>query len=77
MWALCEVNAVVNVCVWPPGPARKEACLKELRKIEAQPGCYLPPIPDCRVLAIDYNSGTPMQRSDRRPHLQTQVPQPD
>ncbi|XP_037092304.1 LOW QUALITY PROTEIN: phosphatidylinositol 4-kinase alpha-like [Pollicipes pollicipes] len=62
-------NVSAQIKPFPKGPARKEACLKELHKIEAQPGCYLPPIPDCRVLAIDYNSGTPMQSAAKAPYL--------
>ncbi|XP_043226058.1 phosphatidylinositol 4-kinase alpha-like isoform X2 [Amphibalanus amphitrite] len=62
-------NVSAQIKPFPKGPARKEACLKELRKIEAQEGCYLPPIPDCRVLAIDYNSGTPMQSAAKAPYL--------
>lgn len=44
------------------GEERKQACLKALKKIKVQPGCYLPSNPEAMVLDIDYESGTPMQR---------------
>lgn len=47
---------------FPKGPERKQACLDCLRKIQVQPGCYLPSNPEAMVLDIDYTSGTPMQR---------------
>lgn len=47
---------------YPKGPERREACLKSLRKITVQPGCYLPSNPEAMVIDIDYNSGRPMQR---------------
>jgi len=31
---------------FPKGPERREACLKELEKIEIQEGCYLPSNPE-------------------------------
>lgn len=47
---------------YPKGPEREAACLEALRKVEVQPGCYLPSNPEAMVIDIDYKSGTPMQR---------------
>ena len=47
---------------YPKGIERKQACLRCLKKIKVQPGCYLPSNPEAMVIDIDYNSGTPMQR---------------
>lgn len=54
---------------FPKGPERKKACLDALRKIEVQPGCYLPSNPEAMVIDIDYNSGTPMQSAAKAPFL--------
>ena len=51
------------------GIERKQACLKALKKVEIQPGCYLPSNPDAMVIDIDYNSGTPMQSAAKAPFL--------
>lgn len=47
---------------YPKGLERKQACLNALKKIQLQPGCYLPSNPEAIVIDIDYNSGRPMQR---------------
>ncbi|XP_034943088.1 phosphatidylinositol 4-kinase alpha [Chelonus insularis] len=54
---------------YPKGPERREACLKALRKITVQPGCYLPSNPEAMVIDIDYNSGRPMQSAAKAPFL--------
>lgn len=54
---------------YPKGPERKNACLKELAKIEVQQGCYLPSNPEALVLDIDAKSGTPMQSAAKAPFL--------
>ncbi|CAD6207905.1 GSCOCG00003162001-RA-CDS [Cotesia congregata] len=54
---------------YPKGPERREACLKALRKISVQPGCYLPSNPEAMVIDIDYNSGNPMQSAAKAPFL--------
>lgn len=54
---------------YPKGAARKKACLDALRRIDVQPGCYLPSNPEAMVLDIDYNSGTPMQSAAKAPYL--------
>ncbi|XP_015600220.1 phosphatidylinositol 4-kinase alpha isoform X2 [Cephus cinctus] len=54
---------------YPKGPEREQACLKALRKIKVQPGCYLPSNPEAMVIDIDYNSGKPMQSAAKAPFL--------
>ncbi|KAK2556707.1 Phosphatidylinositol 4-kinase alpha [Acropora cervicornis] len=54
---------------YPKGPERKRACLDALSKIQAQEGVYLPSNPEALVLAIDHNSGTPMQSAAKAPFL--------
>ncbi|XP_058809461.1 phosphatidylinositol 4-kinase alpha isoform X2 [Phymastichus coffea] len=54
---------------YPKGPERKQACLDALRKIEVQPGCYLPSNPEAMVIDIDKDSGTPMQSAAKAPFL--------
>ncbi|XP_078675528.1 phosphatidylinositol 4-kinase alpha-like isoform X1 [Branchiostoma floridae x Branchiostoma belcheri] len=54
---------------YPKGAERKKACLKAMKKIAVQPGCYLPSNPEAVVLGIDYNSGTPLQSAAKAPFL--------
>lgn len=54
---------------YPKGPERKQACLTALRKIQVQPGCYLPSNPEAMVIDIDKDSGTPMQSAAKAPFL--------
>ncbi|KAK0074484.1 hypothetical protein PV325_008278, partial [Microctonus aethiopoides] len=54
---------------YPKGQERKEACLRALRKIKVQPGCYLPSNPEAMVIDIDYESGRPMQSAAKAPFL--------
>nr|XP_006818688.1 PREDICTED: phosphatidylinositol 4-kinase alpha-like [Saccoglossus kowalevskii] len=54
---------------FPKGVERKNACLKELAKIEVVPGCYLPSNPEGLVVDIDHKSGTPMQSAAKAPFL--------
>uniref|UniRef100_A0ABD2XIX4 1-phosphatidylinositol 4-kinase n=1 Tax=Trichogramma kaykai TaxID=54128 RepID=A0ABD2XIX4_9HYME len=62
-------NISGEIRVYPKGHERKQACLNALKKIEVQPGCYLPSNPEAMVLDIDYNSGTPMQSAAKAPFL--------
>ncbi|XP_078336365.1 phosphatidylinositol 4-kinase alpha-like [Crassostrea virginica] len=54
---------------YPKGDERRNACLKELRKIELQKGCYLPSNPEAIVTEIDKNSGIPLQSAAKAPFL--------
>ncbi|XP_011307555.1 phosphatidylinositol 4-kinase alpha isoform X2 [Fopius arisanus] len=54
---------------YPKGPDRREACLKALRNITVQPGCYLPSNPEAMVIDIDYKSGRPLQSAAKAPFL--------
>ncbi|ESO09796.1 hypothetical protein HELRODRAFT_117066 [Helobdella robusta] len=54
---------------FPKGEERKRACLKALREVPLQVGCYLPSNPEAIVVDIDYNSGTPMQSAAKAPYL--------
>ncbi|KAK3796327.1 hypothetical protein RRG08_021349 [Elysia crispata] len=54
---------------FPKGKERKKACLEALSKVSLQQGCYLPSNPEAVVLAIDYESGTPMQSAAKAPYL--------
>ncbi|KAF7262730.1 hypothetical protein EG68_00013, partial [Paragonimus skrjabini miyazakii] len=51
----------------PKGPERRRACLEALRKVNLQPGCYLPTNPDSVVVEIDYQSAAPMQSAAKAP----------
>ncbi|XP_014673497.1 PREDICTED: phosphatidylinositol 4-kinase alpha-like isoform X2 [Priapulus caudatus] len=54
---------------YPKGPERKAACRAALSLIKVQPGCYLPSNPEAIVVAIDYESGIPMQSAAKAPFL--------
>ncbi|XP_056020742.1 phosphatidylinositol 4-kinase alpha-like isoform X2 [Ostrea edulis] len=54
---------------YPKGDERKNACLRELRKIELQKGCYLPSNPEAIVTEIDKDSGIPLQSAAKAPFL--------
>ncbi|XP_062588022.1 phosphatidylinositol 4-kinase alpha-like isoform X3 [Saccostrea cucullata] len=54
---------------YPKGDERRNACLRELRKIELQKGCYLPSNPEAIVTEIDKNSGIPLQSAAKAPFL--------
>ncbi|KAF6031160.1 hypothetical protein EB796_010518 [Bugula neritina] len=62
-------NVSGTIRVFPKGPERKNACLKELSKIDVTPGCYLPSNPESVVLEIDYKSGAPMQSAAKAPYF--------
>lgn len=54
---------------FPKGDERKRACLKALREVSLEPGCYLPSNPEAVIIDIDYNSGQPMQSAAKAPFL--------
>ncbi|KAJ8666188.1 hypothetical protein QAD02_007850 [Eretmocerus hayati] len=54
---------------YPKGPERKKACLTALKRVEVQPGCYLPSNPEALIVDIDYESGIPMQSAAKAPFL--------
>ena len=58
-----------NFRPFPKGAERKRACQEALRKVQLQPGVYLPSNPEGTVTAIDYTSGIPMQSAAKAPFL--------
>lgn len=52
---------------------KKRKIDEEMRKIEVEPGVYLPSNPDGTVVDIDYNSGRPLQSHAKAPFMATFV----
>lgn len=53
----------------PKGQERKTALLKALKKIQVQPGCYLPSNAEAVVIDIDKETGIPLQSAAKAPFL--------
>ena len=54
---------------FPKGVERKQACLRALKEVKVQTGCYLPSNFEAVVTQIDYDSATPMQSAAKAPFL--------
>lgn len=54
---------------FPKGQERKSALLKALKKIQVQPGCYLPSNAEAVVIDIDKDTGIPLQSAAKAPFL--------
>ncbi|KAJ2644233.1 phosphatidylinositol-4- kinase, partial [Coemansia sp. RSA 1694] len=52
-------------------PEKKRKIDEEMRKIQVEPGVYLPSNPDGTVVDIDYDSGRPLQSHAKAPFMAT------
>lgn len=62
-------NVSAEIKPFSKGQARKDACLRALRKIDVVKGCYLPSNPEATILDIDKDSATPLQSAAKAPYL--------
>lgn len=65
-----EVTAISGtIRPFPKGQERKDALLKEIKKIKLQGLCYLPSNAESIVVDIDRNTGIPLQSAAKAPYL--------
>lgn len=65
------VSGTLKPFIKSPKPEKKAKIEEELRKIQVEPGVYLPSNPDGVVIGIDRKSGKPLQSHAKAPYMAT------
>ena len=65
------ISGTLKPFIKSPKPEKKQKIEEELRKIQVEPGVYLPSNPDGVVIGIDRKSGKPLQSHAKAPYMAT------
>jgi phosphatidylinositol 4-kinase len=65
------ISGTLKPFIKSPKPEKKAKIEEELRKIQVEPGVYLPSNPDGVVIGIDRKSGKPLQSHAKAPYMAT------
>jgi phosphatidylinositol 4-kinase len=65
------ISGTLKPFIKSPKPEKKQKIAEELRKIQVEPGVYLPSNPDGVVIGIDRSSGKPLQSHAKAPYMAT------